>query len=166
MAYVAMGSNLDDPLAQLRAAAAELAGLGRSLRLSRIYRTAPVGGPPGQPSYLNAVAAIEPHPAFMQPDTLLLALLDIEQRRGRVRGERWGPRRIDLDLLSLGDMVLAQEGLVLPHPRMMERAFVLAPLCELAPRWRHPSTGESACEALARVGSDTVRRQRDRWVPR
>lgn len=166
VAYVALGSNLDDPLTQLRAAAAELVELGRSMRLSPIYQTAPVGGPADQPPYLNAVAQLEPHPAFLQPATLLLALLDIEKRRGRERRERWGPRRIDLDLLALGTLVLGQEGLVLPHPRMMERAFVLAPLCDLAPSWQHPVTGETPCHALGRLGSKGVMRVRARWVAR
>ena len=166
LAFVALGSNLDEPLRQLRAAAAQLAELGRSMRLSPIYRTVPVGGPADQPAYLNAVAQLEPHPAFLQPATLLLALLDIELRRGRVRSERWGPRRIDLDLLALGSLVLGQEGLVLPHPRMMERAFVLAPLCDLAPSWHHPESGETACHALERLGSAGVTRVRARWVTR
>ncbi len=161
-----MGSNLDDPLAQLRRAAAGLEALARTTRFSSIYRTEPVGGPAGQGAYLNAVAALEPHPAWSTPEALLDALLAVERAQGRVRRERWGPRTLDLDLLAWGPSLRSSAGLTLPHPRMMERAFVLAPLCELVPEWRHPRSGEGACAALERLGCEGVQRTRLAWRPR
>ncbi|MEJ2289252.1 MAG: 2-amino-4-hydroxy-6-hydroxymethyldihydropteridine diphosphokinase [Deinococcales bacterium] len=165
-ALVALGSNLGDPLEQLRRAAAALERLATVCRWSPVYRTAPVGGPPGQPAYLNAVAMLAPFPAWSSPEALLEGLLAIERQQGRVRRERWGPRTLDLDLLALGDAVVASSRLTLPHPRMMERSFVLAPLCDRTPDWRHPVTGEGACEALARLGLSGVRRTRLSWRPR
>ena len=165
-ALVAVGSNLDDPLEQLRRAAQALQGLAATALFSSIYRTAPVGGPAGQPDFLNGVALLEPLPPWSQPDALLEALLATERRQGRLRRERWGPRTLDLDLLALGSRSLQTLRLALPHPRMMERAFVLAPLCELLPGWRHPLTGEGACAALARVGLSGVERTRLVWSPR
>ncbi len=165
-ALVALGSNLDDPLDQLRRAARALQGLAGTALFSPLYRTAPVGGPAGQPDFLNGVALLEPLPPWSQPDVLLEALLAIERRQGRRRRERWGPRTLDLDLLALGARTLETPRLTLPHPRMMDRAFVLAPLCELLPAWRHPLTGEGACAALKRVGLSGVERTRLVWSPR
>lgn len=130
-AYVALGSNLGDRRAHLDAALAALAALPgtRPDAVSVIYETAPVG-PPGQQDYLNAVARLA---TTLAPLDLLDSLLAIEQSRGRIRAERWGPRTLDLDLLLHGDAVLAEPRLTLPHPRLHERAFVLAPLADLAP---------------------------------
>ncbi len=164
-ALVALGSNLGDPLEQLRRAVRELAELAVSVRLSSLYRTVPVGGPAGQPAFLNGVALLVPAPAWSRPEALLEALLAVERRHGRLRRERWGPRTLDLDLLAQGEARLQTPRLTLPHPRMMERAFVLAPLCELCPDWHHPRTGEAACAALARVGTSGVERTRLVWGP-
>jgi 2-amino-4-hydroxy-6-hydroxymethyldihydropteridine diphosphokinase len=144
--FVALGANLGDPLKSLRWARRALAEVGRLEGASSLYRTAPVGGPPGQPDYLNAVLELAPFEAC--PERFLEVLLELERRYGRVRTERWGPRTLDLDLLAWGERVQQSPTLVLPHPRMMGRAFVLAPLCELAPAWRHPVTGLRACEVL------------------
>lgn len=163
---VALGSNLDEPVTQLRRAAAALARLATAAGWSSIYRTVPVGGPAGQPDYLNAVARLQPVPAVAEARALLRALQAIERSQGRTRSERWGPRTLDLDLLDAAGLVLDEPGLTLPHPRMMMRAFVLAPLCELAPEWRHPLSGETACSALTRVGRAGVRRTRLPWRPR
>lgn len=162
-AWVALGANLGDPLAQLRGALGGLEELGRVAGRSSIYRTAPVGGPSDQPDYLNAVVRLEPAAAWREPEALLGALREIEARHGRERRVRWAARSLDLDLLALGDARRDTEALELPHPRMMERAFVLAPLCELEPAWRHPVTGEAACEALRRVGGGGVRRTSLAW---
>jgi 2-amino-4-hydroxy-6-hydroxymethyldihydropteridine diphosphokinase len=162
---VALGSNLEDPLEQLRRAVRGLAELAVSVRLSSLYRTAPVGGPAGQPAFLNGVALLEPTPAWSRPEALLEALLAIERRQGRLRRERWGPRTLDLDLLAQGAERRQTPRLTLPHPRMMERAFVLAPLCELCPDWRHPHSGETACTALARLETSGVERTRLVWGP-
>ena len=165
-ALVALGGNLGDPYATLAAAAREVAALGALEGGSSLYRTEPVGGPPGQPPYLNAVIALWPAPSFRAPDALLTALLAIERAHGRERRDRWAARTLDLDLLDLDGMVHDGPQVSLPHPRMMERGFVLAPLCELTPGWRHPVTGEGACEALARVGAGGVVRTSASWLPR
>lgn len=145
-AYIALGSNLGDPLEQLRRARRGLARLGEVVGCSSLYRTAPVGGPAGQGDYLNAVVAVVPFAE--DPRTLLTELHALEAAQGRTRSVRWGPRTLDLDLLSWGRRVAATPELTLPHPRLEERAFVLAPLCEVAPDWRHPCSGESACALL------------------
>lgn len=116
---------------------------------SSLYRTAPMGGPTGQADYLNAVIVLRPNAP--DPETLLGELLGLEARQGRSRAVRWAARTLDLDLLAWGDLVWTTPALTLPHPRMMARAFVLAPLCEVAPGWRHPVTLEGACEALGRL---------------
>ena len=134
----------------------KLATVGEVQARSSIYLTEPVGGPPNQPLYLNAVLVLAPGAGLDRPEALLEVLLEIERGQGRVRRERWGARSLDLDLLSVGGRIVDRPQLTLPHPRMMGRAFVLAPLCEVAPGWRHPVTAEGACEALERVGSEFV----------
>jgi len=132
-AYVALGSNLGDPVGQVREALEELAGLPGSslLACSRLYRTAPVG-PPGQPDYVNAVAALE---TGLSPRALLQELQAIELRHGRRRGgTRWGPRTLDLDILIYGDDQIDEAGLTIPHPELPRRAFVLVPLADVAPK--------------------------------
>jgi 2-amino-4-hydroxy-6-hydroxymethyldihydropteridine diphosphokinase len=130
-AYVALGSNLGDRAAHLAAALAALADLPGThlLSVSATYETAPVG-PAGQQNYFNAVAALA---TSLAPLALLDHLLAIEQAQGRVRRERWGPRTLDLDLLIHGSTALDDPRLTLPHPRMLERAFVLVPLADVAP---------------------------------
>ncbi len=157
-AWVGLGSNLDDPRAQLdRALAALAATPGIMLReVSSYYRTAP-WGEAEQPDFLNAVAALD---TTLAPEALLDELRRIEAAAGRRRERRWGPRTLDLDLLLHGEAVRDTAQLQLPHPRMHERAFVLAPLAELAPAL---SLGEhgSVGEALARIGSEGVQRLPD-----
>ncbi len=128
-AYLGLGSNLGDRLANLARAARLLAGQPgvRVVRSSRVYETEPVGGP-AQPDYLNAVLEAE---TALRPRELLAACLGVEEAMGRVRGERWGPRVIDVDLLTYDDLEVDEPDLVLPHPRMHERGFVLIPLAEL-----------------------------------
>jgi 2-amino-4-hydroxy-6-hydroxymethyldihydropteridine diphosphokinase len=129
--YVALGSNLRDPQAQVEAGIEELAML-RDTRLaaaSSLYRTAPVGFL-DQPDFINAVAKIETE---LTPRALLDELLAIEQRFSRVRGQKNGPRTLDLDIILYGDDRYADDTLTIPHPRMHERAFVLVPLAEIAP---------------------------------
>lgn len=161
LAYVALGSNLGNPLRQLRQARAGLAEVGVVTGASSLYRTAPVGGPPGQDDYLNAVVALRP--TAPDPETLLNKLLGLEAGGGRTRTVRWAARTLDLDLLAWDDLVLETSSLTLPHPRMMERAFVLAPLCELAATWRHPVTCQSACEMLASLDTSGVTRTTLSW---
>jgi 2-amino-4-hydroxy-6-hydroxymethyldihydropteridine diphosphokinase len=136
-AYIALGSNLGDPPAQLKAAVAALGGLPQSRleRLSRVYRSAAVG--PGiQPDYLNAAALLL---TALPPLPLLRALQGIEAQQGRVRCERWGARTLDLDLLLYGDLALDTPELQIPHPRMARRNFVLYPLLDIGgPNLRLP----------------------------
>ncbi len=128
-AYVALGSNLGDRLANLQRAVDALGTHPRlrMVRSSRVYETEPVGGPE-QPEFLNAVLEVE---TDLTPRGLLDACLAVEIDMGRVRTERWGPRSIDIDLLTYGTETIDQPDLVVPHPRMHERGFVLVPLSEL-----------------------------------
>lgn len=136
-----------------------LADLGEVTATSWLYRTAAVGGPAGQPDYLNAALSLNtPLPA----QALMLALLGAEALSGRVRLERWGPRVLDLDLIGYGDAVLDTPRLTLPHPRAFERPFVLAPLADVAPEWRNPLTGETVRSALARLGTGGLERLDER----
>lgn len=160
LAYVALGSNLDGPLLQLRRARQGLAGLGEMVGCSSLWRTAPVGGPPGQGDYLNAVAVLRP---LTDPERFLKQLLRLEAAQGRVRDVRWAARTLDLDLLSWGGCVLETPTLTLPHPRMLTRTFVLAPLCEVAPEWRHPLTGQGAYEVLRTLPPDGTERTTLAW---
>jgi len=147
-AWVALGANLGDPRATLVRALRWLAALPSTalVRSSSLHRTAPVGPP--QPDFLNAVARLETR---LQPDDLLAALLTLEQAAGRERTIHWGPRTLDLDLLMMGDggrRMHTSTDLVLPHPRMHLRAFVLAPLAELDPDLILP-TGHTVSAELA-----------------
>lgn len=128
--FIALGANLGDPRRQLDAAIAALAHTERVVGCSTWHTTTPVGGPPGQPDYLNGVVEVR---SDREPEELLSRLQQLEQRFGRVRGEPNGPRTLDLDLLIFGDRRIATTTLELPHPRMEERLFVLAPLAEIAP---------------------------------
>jgi 2-amino-4-hydroxy-6-hydroxymethyldihydropteridine diphosphokinase len=148
LALIGLGSNLGDRKAQLDDAVAALAeARGVVLRsVSRYHETAPVGGPEGQGDYLNAAAVVE---TTLEPLELLHVLQEIEHRAGRVRAVRWGPRTLDLDLLLFGDEVIATTELQVPHPRMAERLFVLAPLAEIAPEAVDPVTARTIAELLA-----------------
>lgn len=137
--YIGLGSNLDDPLAQLCRARLALAGLPSShLRASSpIYRSAPMG-PDDQPDYLNAVVALE---TALDPQQLLHALQAIEQDQGRVRRRHWGERTLDLDILLYGAERIDDPALTVPHPGIGVREFVLYPLADLAPDLDIPGQG-------------------------
>lgn len=151
-AFLGLGSNLGDRLANLAEAVDLLKAHGVTVvRSSRVYETEPVGPP--QPDYLNAVVEVE---TSMSPRTLLRACLEVEHAMGRERSERWGPRVIDIDLLTFGDDEIDEPGLTVPHPRMHERGFVLIPLLELAadpplPGGRKVATLRLGPEALGGV---------------
>jgi 2-amino-4-hydroxy-6-hydroxymethyldihydropteridine diphosphokinase len=130
-AYLGLGSNLGDRLAHLQRAVDALAAVDGIdvLAVSQVYETAPVGGPE-QDDFLNAVVAVE---TMLDPFALLAAAQATEQGEQRVRTVRWGPRTLDVDVLSYGDERVETADLEIPHPRMHERAFVLAPLHDVAP---------------------------------
>lgn len=136
--YVALGSNLGDRERHIREALEELHQHPdiRVLRASSLHETDAIGGPPGQPGFLNGVAEIETR---LPPRELLAWLHEIERRHGRMRVQRWGPRPLDLDLLLYGEEMIDEAGLTVPHPRMWERSFVIRPLAEVC----------EGCEALA-----------------
>jgi 2-amino-4-hydroxy-6-hydroxymethyldihydropteridine diphosphokinase len=138
-ACVGLGANLGDPQDQIRAALAALGGIPKTqlLKHSSLYRSAPVGNT-NQPEFVNAVALIE---TALAPRALLVALLEIEQRHGRTRSTANAPRTLDLDLLLYGELIIDEPGLAVPHPRMHSRAFVLAPLAEIAPDIEIPGQG-------------------------
>ena len=153
VAHIGLGSNLDDPVRQVRQALQELGGLARTqlLASSSLYRTAPVGKL-DQPDFINAVAMLD---TALSPRELLQELLALEAHHGRVRSERNGPRTLDLDLLLLGDLVLHEPGLEVPHPRMHERAFVLLPLEQVSPDAVIPGRG-SVKDLKARLADQGV----------
>ena len=144
-AFIGLGANLGDRMETLRAAVEQLAREpGFLLRAtSRVYETEPIGPP--QPRYLNAVVKIG---TLLSPRATLRRLLEIEELLGRVRREHWGSREIDLDLLLYGDRIVAEGALRVPHPRLHERAFALAPLAEIAPDAYHPQMARTAAELL------------------
>lgn len=155
---VAFGSNLGNRAENIGRALALLEehGAVRVVGVSRSRETDPVGGPP-QGKYLNAVAELE---TTLGPAELLELVHDIEAALGRVRTVRYGPRPIDLDIIFYGDRIVNEPGLEIPHPRMLEREFVLEPLAELVPERRHPLTGNSA-RALWRAFRESGHRKRE-----
>lgn len=151
LAYIALGSNLGDRAGYLQAAVARMkAEPGIAVKaVSQFWETTPVGGPAGQNSYLNAAAVIE---TTLTPQHLLAALLQIETEQERLRTERFGPRTLDLDILLFGDLVLKEEQLTIPHPRLHERGFMLGPLAEIAPQVVHPIFHRTIAQMLSELG--------------
>jgi 2-amino-4-hydroxy-6-hydroxymethyldihydropteridine diphosphokinase len=141
-AFIALGANLGDPVAQVRAGLASLATIPDTdlVRASSLYRTAPVGVR-GQDPFINAVAMVQ---TGLRPKVLLEHLLALEITHGRVRNGTLAPRTLDLDLLLHGDSVMTDAALTLPHPRLHLRAFVLVPLSEIAPETAVPGRGTVA----------------------
>lgn len=126
-----LGANLGDRLDALQRAVDLLASHGvRTIASSRVWQTDPVGGPEGQPAYLNAVVRAE---TALEPREVLTAANEVETELGRTREVRWGPRTIDIDILLAGDLTTDDPDLTIPHPRMTERAFVVLPLLDLDP---------------------------------
>jgi 2-amino-4-hydroxy-6-hydroxymethyldihydropteridine diphosphokinase len=145
-AAVGFGGNVGRPDLAFARAVARLDAEGvRVVARSRLWCSEPWGRT-DQPGFLNAAALVE---TSSSPRELHELLLDEERAAGRERRERWGPRTLDLDLLWFGDRVSDDPALTLPHPQLEDRAFVLEPLAEIAPEWRHPRTGASVAEMLA-----------------
>lgn len=157
-AYVALGANLGDATATVRAALSALAALdgAQLLAASSLYRTAPLGLK-NQPDFINAVAALAIDASIMSAPMLLAKLFAIEAAFGRMRSIRNAPRTLDLDLLLYGDERWQTPELTLPHPRLAERAFVLVPLAEIAPHLAIPDHGRLA-DLLPRVAGQRIER--------
>ncbi|MFO7766705.1 MAG: 2-amino-4-hydroxy-6-hydroxymethyldihydropteridine diphosphokinase [Pelovirga sp.] len=151
--YVGLGGNLDDPLGKFVVARGAL-DAHRQIRVvasSPLYQTTPVGGPPGQNDYLNAVLELA---TSLSPFDLLSCCLVLELRGGRQREVRWGARTLDIDLLMVDDLVCSTPQLTLPHPRLHVRSFALQPLCDLAPALQHPVCGRTMIELLNSLPDD------------
>jgi 2-amino-4-hydroxy-6-hydroxymethyldihydropteridine diphosphokinase len=149
-AYLGIGSNLGNRLAYLQLAVDGLATASdvTVVAVSPVYETDPVGGPE-QPRYLNAVVAID---TTLDARALLHLGQRLESEADRVRRERWGPRTLDVDVLLVGDLVVDSADLVVPHPRMFERGFVLAPLGDLEPSMTLPAPPPSGWSGVRRTG--------------
>ena len=150
---IALGSNLGDSLNILETT---ITLLSQHPYLELIghspwYKTTPIG--PLQPNYLNGCAILE---TSLTPEDLLQTLLSIQQKFGRIRREKWGPRTLDLDLLLYGDLILDTPNLTIPHPLMLDRAFVLVPLADIAATWVHPMTKKMIQEHLKGLNCEGV----------
>lgn len=154
LAYIGLGSNLEDPLAQVKRAFAELADIPQTSLLARssIYSSHAVG--PEQPDYINAVALLDTQ---LAPLALLDALQAIEQAHQRVRIQHWGPRTLDLDLLLYGAQTINEERLKVPHPYLTQRSFVLYPLADITPNLHLPD-GTPLADLLSSCTADGLLR--------
>jgi 2-amino-4-hydroxy-6-hydroxymethyldihydropteridine diphosphokinase len=154
IAYIGLGSNLSHPLTQLKLALKALAELPNSqlLKTSAIYQTPAIGGLI-QPDYLNAAVKLQ---TTLSAVALLRQLQLIEQQQGRIRGEKWGPRTLDLDLLLYGEQSIFTQELMVPHPGIMTRNFVIFPLVDLEPGLTLPS-GESLLALKAQCSSLSIK---------
>jgi 2-amino-4-hydroxy-6-hydroxymethyldihydropteridine diphosphokinase len=146
-AYLGLGSNLGNRMAFLRSGRDTLVDQSGIvlIRAAGVYETKAVGGPPENPLFLNTALQIE---TSLDPTQLLATCMAVEDEFGRSRPVRWSPRTLDIDILFYADQVICEENLTIPHPRLQERAFVLAPLREIAPDLRHPLL-EQTITALA-----------------
>ena len=154
--FAGIGGNLGDPAHTLTAAVLRIerdSGV-RVVAASPVYRNPPVG-PQDQPDYLNAVIELE---VTLSPQELHSRFLAVEKEFGRVRKTRWGPRTLDLDILTYGDHIVDEPGLTIPHPHMHERSFVLVPLADLHPHAVHPLLNRSYCDMAEQVGREGLDR--------
>lgn len=147
---LALGSNLGERLTLLREARREIGEHPEIFlrRISSVFETEPVGGPTGQNRYLNAAIEVS---TTLSPEDLLACCQSVEERCGRIRGQRWGPRFVDVDILFYAERIIRQPELTIPHPRLHERRFVLVPLVELTPDFIHPVIGRTCRELLDRL---------------
>ncbi|MDP4503671.1 2-amino-4-hydroxy-6-hydroxymethyldihydropteridine diphosphokinase [Nonomuraea turcica] len=163
-AVLALGSNLGNRFQILQGAVDVLFDAPdlEFVMASPVYETDPVGGPPGQDPYLNAVVIAE---TILEPHALLERALSVENAFGRERAERWGPRTLDVDLIVVGDLVFDDPDLTLPHPRAHERAFVLAPWADVDPQGTVPGHGR-VCDLLEGLDKQGVRLRSDLTLQR
>lgn len=152
-AYIGLGSNLEDPVQQLKQALIELDQLPdtRLVKASSLYSSKPVG-PQDQPDFVNAVAQLE---TYLEPLALLDELQELEQAHRRIRERHWGPRTLDLDLLLFDDQVISHPRLTVPHAHMHERGFVLLPLTEISANLSLPGKG-SITDILSNIATDDL----------
>jgi len=163
MALLALGSNLGDRRRILIGARRELEKGGRTIvrSFSRLYESDAQGGPSGQPPYLNAIVEVI---TVLSPEELLVFCQTVEKKFGRERIERWGPRTLDIDILAYDGRVLRTPRLILPHPRLHLRSFVLLPLREVAPDWLHPLFGKTVSQLAAGLSDDaSIRPLGEKW---
>ncbi|WP_188189215.1 2-amino-4-hydroxy-6-hydroxymethyldihydropteridine diphosphokinase [Nonomuraea sp. SYSU D8015] len=163
-AVLALGSNLGNRFQILQGAVDALFDAPdlEFVKASPVYETDPVGGPPGQDPYLNAVVIAE---TTLEPRTLLERALSVENAFGRVRAEHWGPRTLDVDLVVVGDLVCDDPELTLPHPRAHERAFVLVPWSDVDPEGTLPGRGR-VCDLVEGLDTQGVRLRPDLTLQR
>jgi 2-amino-4-hydroxy-6-hydroxymethyldihydropteridine diphosphokinase len=149
-AFIGLGSNLGDRRAALKQAVAQLEAGGDVVAVSPLYETEPVGGPQGQGPFLNVVVELA---TAESPRRLLARCQDLEEAAHRVRTVRFGPRTLDADVLLVGDLVVDEDDLIVPHPRMWERRFVLQPLADLAPELVPAEARIASGGAVVHVGN-------------
>ncbi|MXZ02610.1 MAG: 2-amino-4-hydroxy-6-hydroxymethyldihydropteridine diphosphokinase [Chloroflexi bacterium] len=155
VAFIGLGSNLGNRVAYLQSAVNAIQHLGDSMSLSSVYESEPFGiGDDQQPMYLNMAVSIE---TKLGSEQLMSELMDIERANGRIRVRRNESRTLDLDILMFGDELIETSALVVPHPRMHERAFVILPLAEIAPHSVHPVLQRTMSEIAAGLSCEGVR---------
>lgn len=159
MIFISLGANMPsrvgEPLVTLRAAIEDMPGHGLQVQAVSPFFLSTAWPNPDDPAFVNAVVSVGTRRGPME---VLQALLAIERHYGRVRKTRWEPRCLDLDLIDYGGLIMDTEVLSLPHPRLHERGFVLRPLMDLDPAWRHPDTGIGVAELLENAGEDGLSR--------
>ena len=150
--FIGIGSNLGDTIGNCKIALDEIENFAEIVRISSLYETEPVGNE-DQPNFINSVVEIN---TDLSPHELLTHLKSIEDKLGRVRGEKWGPRVIDLDIIFYDDLVMKYDDLIIPHPSAHLRRFVLEPICEIAPDFIHPELETSILELLEKLGDSKM----------
>jgi len=145
--FISIGSNLGDRKANCKRALVEMTKFSNIVKVSSLYETEPVGNE-NQPEFINLAAEIS---TDLSPYKLLRHLNEIEERLGRIRTEKWGPRTIDLDIIFYGDLILSDETLNIPHIEAHVRQFVLEPVCEIEPDLIYPGLGIPVCEVLQKI---------------